>query len=586
MTHLHNLRNASILKWVSSNIAQNHLRTPLQPIGSSPNSHAIGLYSTKTALEAENPENSDITSTSSGKNGGGISRVIRKEAQAALLEYLHCTRGLQFMDAENMSKNSPQFLNKLLRSVDGEIDNEIGGLISRYLRYHPINEFEPFFESLGLKPSEYIPRLPRNLMFLTDDGLLLHNYTVLCSYGVSRSKIGKIYKEATEVFRYDFEVLLSKLQAYEELGLSQFALVKFIVCSPYILVGDVNVPFVKVLEKLKSLGFETYWIERNLSEENIYSWSRMLEVLRLFNGMGCSNMQLVELLGQHPDILFENSGETTLLLIGFLLKFGSTRSQICSMFLQFPQIQIMQFVLNLRKCVLVLNEIEMEVAEIQKIVCSHPLLLGSCALKSTNSLLSYLKIGKKRLSRYIQENPEALKKWVLGRRVDPLPDSEEDSKGKRIKFLLDIGFVENSNKMKEALKLFRGKGGELQDRFDCIVNAGLNRQDVCKVIKVSPQILNQKRDVLQMKIDVLVNHLGYPVSSLVNFPSYLSYTTQRVKLRVFMYNWLTGQGTISPTLALSTVVAMAEKTFVSQYVNHHPCGPQVWQELKGKMYSL
>ncbi|XP_004306220.1 PREDICTED: uncharacterized protein LOC101302386 [Fragaria vesca subsp. vesca] len=579
MTYLHKLNNASILKWVSSNIAQNHLRpsrTPLQPIGYFLSSYTIELYNTKTSFKAEKPEMLDITSTSTGRNGGGTSRVILKEAQAALLEYLHCTRGFQFMDAENMSKNSPQFLNKLLRSIDGKIDKDIGGLISRYLRYHPINEFEPFFESLGLKPSEYIPHLPCNLMFLADDGLLLHNYTVLSSYGVARSKIGKIFKEAREVFRYDFEVLLSKLQAYEELGLSQFALVKFIVCSPYILVGDVNVPFVKLLEKLKCLGFKTHWIERNLSEDNSYSWSRILEVLRLFDEMGCSNKQLVELLGQHPDILFESSGERTLSLIGFLLKFGSTRSQICSMFLQFPQIQIVQFVLNLRKCVLVLNEIEMEVAEIQKIVCSHPLLLGLCALKSTNSLLSYLKIGKKRLSRYIQENPEALKKWVLGRRVEPLPDSEEDSKGKRVKFLLDVGFVANSNKMEVALKLFRGKGGELQDRFNCLVNAGLNRQDVCDMIKVSPQILNQQRDVLQMKIDVLVNHLGYPVSSLVNFPSYLSYTTQRVKLRVFMYNWLRGQGTISPTLALSTVVAMAEKQFLSQYVNHHPCGPQVW----------
>jgi hypothetical protein len=196
-----------------------------------------------------------------------------------------------------------------------------------------------------------------------------------------------------------------------------------------------------------------------------------------------------------------------------------------------------------------------------------------------------LKIGKKRLSRYIQENPEALKNWVLGRRVEPLPNSEEDSKGQRTKFLLDVGFVENSKKMKDALKLFRGKGGELQDRFDCIVNAGLNRQDVCEMIKLSPQILNQKKDVLQMKMDVLVNQLGYPISSLVNFPSYLSYTTQRVKLRVFMYNWLKGQGTMCPSLALSTVVAMVEKKFVSQYVNQHPCGPQVWQELKGKIYS-
>ncbi|KAL6138152.1 hypothetical protein ACLB2K_063438 [Fragaria x ananassa] len=589
MIHLRKLNNASILKWVSSNIAQNHLRpsrTPLQPIGYFLSSYTIELYNTKTSFKTEKPEMLDITSTSTGRNGGGTSRVILKEAQAALLEYLHCTRGFQFMDAENMSKNSPQFLNKLLRSIDGKLDKDIGGLLSRYLRYHPINEFEPFFESLGLKPSEYIPHLPCNLMFLADDGLLLHNYTVLSSYGVARIKIGKIFKEAREVFRYDFEVLLSKLQAYEELGLSQFALVKFIVCSPCILVGDVNVPFVKLLEKLKCLGFKTHWIERNLSEDNSYSWNRILEVLRLFNEMGCSNKQLVELLGQHPDILFESSGERTLSLIGFLLKFGSTRSQICSMFLQFPQIQIVQFVLNLRKCVLVLNEIEMEVAEIQKIVCSHPLLLGSCALKSTNSLLSYLKIGKKRLSRYIQENPEALKKWVLGRRVEPLPDSEEDSKGKRVKFLLDVGFVENSNKMEVALKLFRGKGGELQDRFNCLVNAGLNRQDVCDMIKVSPQILNQQRDVLQMKIDVLVNHLGYPVSSLVNFPSYLSYTTQRVKLRVFMYNWLRGQGTISPTLALSTVIAMAEKQFLSQYVNHHPCGPQVWHELKSKLYYV
>ncbi|XP_050383237.1 transcription termination factor MTEF18, mitochondrial-like [Argentina anserina] len=579
MIHLHKLRNSSILKWVSSDIAHKHLRysrTPLQPFGSFPSSHTIWLYSTKTSFEVENTEKLETTS---------ISRAMLKEAQAALLEYLHYTRGLQFLDAENMSKNSPQFLDKLLRSVDGKIDKEIGGLISRYLRYHPINEFEPFLESLGLKPSEYIPQLPRNLMFLADDVLLLHNYSVLCTYGVARNKMGKIYKEAKEVFQYDLEVLLSKLQAYEEVGLSQFNLVKFIVCSPCILVGDVNLPFVRVLVKLKSLGLETHWIEMNLSEDNSYNWSQMLEVLRLFDEVGCSNEELVELLGQHPDILFESSGRTTLSLIGFLLKFGSTRSQICSMFLQFPQIRIVQFVLNLRKCVLVLNEIEMEVAEIEKIVCSHSVLLGSCALKSTNSLLSCLNIGKKRLCRYIQENPEVLKKWVLGRRVEPLPDSEEDSKEKRIKFLFDVGFVEKSNKMNVALKLFRGKGRELQDRFDCIVNAGLSRQDVCEMIKVSPQILNQQRTVLQMKIDVLVNHLGYPVSTLVNFPSYLSYTTQRVKLRVFMYNWLSDQGTISPTLALSTVVAMVEKQFISQYVIHHPCGPQVWHELKSKLYS-
>ncbi|BBH07433.1 Mitochondrial transcription termination factor family protein, partial [Prunus dulcis] len=491
MTRLQKLTTASVLKWVSSSFAENHLRlsrTPLKPIF--PNAQTLRLYSSRRGLETENSVNLENTLTSNGENAARISRVIIKEAQAALLDYLHCTRGLQFMDAENMSKNSPHFLEKLLRRVDNENEDEVGWSIARYLRYHPINEFEPFFESLGLKPSEYVPYLPRSLMFLTDDGLLLHNYTVLCRYGIARNKIGKIYKEAIEVFQYDFEVLPSKLQAYEELGISQSALIKFIVASPYLLIGDVNAAFVEVLEILKSSGFETCWIEENLLEEHSYNWSRMLEVLHWFSEKGCSDEQL---------------------------------------------------------------GIEMEVAEIGKIIRSHPLLLGSIAIKKTNTLLTGLNVGKKRLSRYIQENPEELKNLVLGRRVEPLPAAKEDQKSKaqKLEFLLDKGFVENSNKMKAALKVFRGKGTELKERFDCIVNAGLDRKDVCKMIEVSPQILNLKKGVIEKKIDFLVNHLGHPVSSLASFPSYLSYRTERVKFRV--------------------------------YVNHHPTGPQVWKDFKSDM---
>ncbi|XP_021800709.1 transcription termination factor MTEF18, mitochondrial-like isoform X3 [Prunus avium] len=493
MTHLQKLRVASILKWVSLNFYENHLRsstTPFQPIGSFSNAQSPRLYRTKRASEDKDSENVDKPSTGNEKNAGQISSSIKKEAQAALLDYLHGTRGVQFMDAENMSKNSPHFLDKLLKQVDSEKEilmkknneKEIGREISRFLRYHPINEFEPFFESLGLKPSEYFPLLPRSLMFLTDDQLLVHNYTVLCHYGIARNKIGKIYKEATEVFQYDFEVLLSKLKAYEKLGLSQPTLIKFFVASPYLLIGDVNVEFVKALENLKSIGFETNWIEGNLSADSSYNWSQMLEVLRLFSEMGCSNEHLGELIGQHPYILFEGSGGNTISLIGLLLKFGSTKSQLCSMFLQFPPIPVVKFVSNLRQCILFLNEIEMKVSEIGKIVHSHPLLLGSISLKKANSLLNTLKTGKTRLCRYIQENPQELKNWVLGKRVDPFPGSGENriSKTQKTKFLLDIGFVDNSNKMKKAL---RGKGGELQERFDCIVKAGLSQEDVCEMIK-------------------------------------------------------------------------------------------------------
>ncbi|KAL4606934.1 hypothetical protein ACB092_09G139300 [Castanea dentata] len=578
MTHLAKLRIPSILKWVSSNISENHLGSSKWTLWQSrtfPVAQNPRYSSTKRTVQTENCELLDETSSANCKKVVKFSLATRKAAQAALLDYLHSTRSIQFVDAENMSKNSPHFLEKLLKRVENEGD--IGRAISRFLRYHPINEFEPFFESMGLKPSEYDPILPRNLMFLSDDDLLLENYHVLCNYGIARKKIGMIYKEAKEVFRYDSGVLSSKLKAYEELGLSQSTMIKFIVYSPYLLIGNVNLEFVQVLEKLKSFGMEISWIEQNLLEGITYNWRQMLELLCMFRKMGCSEEQLARLIIEHPGIIFEGSGDRTLSLIGFILKFGSTVDQMRLLFLQFPQIQVGKFVLNLRQCILFLNEIEMEVTEVGKIVCTHALLLGSCTLKKTNSLLANLNVGKKRLRKLVLENPQELKSWVLGTKVEPLPESGEELKSKlqKSKFLLNLGFAENSEQMKSAIKVFRGNGVELQERFDCIVKAGLNQKDVSGMIKVSPQILNQKKDVIQMKIDFFVNDLGYPLSSLVKFPSCLSYTMQRVELRLSMYNWLKDQGAVDPKLALSTIIASSEKLFEEQYINHHPSGPQV-----------
>lgn len=585
MNHFAKPRALCIIQWVSSDIGETQLGSSKLPFWLS-RAFIIGpnarYYRTKITVHAETFESLDEASSAKNKNVAKFSRATRKEAQAALLDYLHSTRSIQFMDAENMSKNSPHFLEKLLKRVENEQD--IGRSITRLLRYHPINEFEPFFESLGLRPGEYAPLLPRGLLFLGDDDLLLENYRVLCNYGIARNQIGKIYKKAKEIFQDDYGVLSSKLQAYKELGLSRTTVAKFVIKSPDLLIGNVNVEFVQVLEKLKSFGIDISWIEGHLLEGSTNKWSQMLGLLCLFSEMGCSEEQLAVLITKHPELLFDGSGDRTLSLIGFLLKFGSRLDQICSMFLQFPQIEVGKFLLNLRQCFLFLNEIEMEAVEIGKIVCSNALLLGSCTLKKTNSLLSNLNIGKKRLCKFIQENPQQLSNWVLGKRVQPLP-REEKSHIEKSKFLLKVGFVENSDKMKAAFKVFRGKGAELQERFDCIVKAGLNQQDVSQMIKVSPQILNQTKDVIQMKIDFLTNDSGYPISALVSFPGCLAYTKQRVKLRLSMYYWLKHQGIVDPKLALSTIVASSEKMFVSQYVNSHPSGPQVWQDLKKKIDS-
>ncbi|KAJ0027421.1 hypothetical protein Pint_36555 [Pistacia integerrima] len=488
------------------------------------------------------------------KNSGGkiFLTILALWLQAALLEYLHLTRNLQFLDAENMSKNSPYFVEKLLKWLDEELD--LKEIISRFLRYHPINEFEPFFESIGLKPSEYSPFLPRNLMFLSDDDLLLENYYVLCNYGVERKNIGKIYKEARDIFRYDFGVLSLKLQAYGKLGLSQSNIGKVIVCSPYILIGDLNMEFVKVLETLKSIGVKFSLMEEHLMEQNSYNWSKMLRLLSLFSEMGLSEEQLVRL-----------------------------------MFLQVPQIPVECFFTNLKECFKFFFEIDMEMDEIGKIFRSHSMLLGTCTLMKTSSIFHFLNVGKTRLCEYIQGNPNNLKNLVRGSKVERLPNARgrERRLMLRAKLLEDVGFglIQNPSEMERTVEAMRGRGEELQQRFDCIVNAGLDRKDVCEMIRLSPRILSHKKEVLEAKIDFLLHDLGYPISCLLSFPSYLHYAMERIKLRLMMYNWLTEQGKVESMFSLKILVELSNKRFMQRFVNQHPEGPRVWQELKKQIYS-
>lgn len=522
------------------------------------------------------------------KNGGDFfgngkkARALREQAQAALIEYFHLTRSFRIMDAENMSKNAPQFFDRLMKKVDIE-DGKIKHSMARFLRYHPVNEFEPFFESIGLKDYEYLQFLPRNLMFLADDELLLENYYVLCNYGVERNRIGKIFKEASEVFQYDYGALQPNLQSFEDLGLKQSLVAKIVASSPHLLKGNVG-EFVEFLEKLKKVGIEYDWLQEHIWEEDSYNWKCMLQLMGLFCKSGWSEKQVGELFRRHPDLLLKCSGRITFSLIGLLFKLGSTLTDAQNLFLQFPQISVLKFAYNLHNSYNFLVEIDMSAQDIGQIVCSYPVLLGSVELKKVKSILSLLCCGKSKLCQMIKDDPFTLEGWVLGKRVDPLKNVKRAVQVKILKtqFLVSLGFEENSKDMEKALKMLRGKGVELQQRFDCLVNNGLSQEEAIKMVKSSPQILNQTSDVIETKIRFFVHDLGYRVSDLLTHPKTLSYTIQRLKLRLLMYQWLKDQRAVRPNLSLSTLLCSSDEEYIRSYVTPHAKGPAFWKSLNNK----
>ncbi|XP_068647839.1 transcription termination factor MTEF18, mitochondrial-like [Aristolochia californica] len=518
--------------------------------------------------------------TSDPNTGTRISRVARNEAQNALFDYLHSTRSFQFTDAEHISKNSPTFLQGLLSEVENEQD--IGWSLSRYFRYNPINEFEPFFESLGLKPSEILPLLPRRFMFLSDDDLMLQNFHVLCNYGVPRSKIGKMFKEAMEIFKYEYGVLSSKLQAYELLGLSKQAVIKLVTCCPTLLIGGVNQDFVGVLEELMVSDSERDWIAECLSVKNTYHWNRMLRLLVFLKEMGCSKTDLGKLIRNSPGFLFDDSGNKIYVLVALLMKLGLKTNEMLSLLLQYPHILAGKFAQNLWSAVHFLFEIGMETEEITKIVQTYPQVLGSCSLNKPRGVLTRLKMRRDELCDIIKKDPNQLSTIASRSKRKPLQDAGDNRLHllEKTSFLLKLGFVENSDEMVRALKQFRGRGDQLQERFDCLVDAGLDYHVVSSMIREAPSVLNQSRDVIENKIYFLEKHLGYPLQSVVTFPTYLCYDIERIRLRFSMFRWLKEKGVVKQPIALSTILACSETRFVRYQVSLHPEGPQEWERLK------
>ncbi|XP_057783234.1 transcription termination factor MTEF18, mitochondrial-like [Salvia miltiorrhiza] len=572
------IRAPHLLKWVSLLCAHSNFTSSkfsLYVSGSHNLAQKVRSYGTESSIDLKN----GVDFGGSGKKG----RAVRAEAQSALVEYFHLTRSFRIMDAENMSKNAPEFFNRLMKRVVIDDDSKIKHSVTRFLRYHPVNEFEPFFESIGLRHSEYAQYLPRNLMFLADDELLLENYYVLCNYGIERNRIGKIFKEANEVFRYDYGSLQPKLRYFENLGLRQSIVAKIVAASPNLLRGNVG-EFVEFLEMLKKVEIEYEWLLEHIREEDSYDWKCMLQLMCLFCKSGWSMKQVGELFKHHPDLLLECSGRITFGIIGLLLKFGATMSDVHALFLQFPQIPVLKFTKNLHNSYIFLSEIDMAAQDIGKIVCSNPALLGSIELKKVKSILSLLSCGKNKLCQMVNDDPFTLEAWVLGRRVEPLDTRKRAVKNLalRTEFLLSLGFKENSKDMEKALKALRGRGEELQERFNCLVNNGVSCEEAIKMVRISPQVLNQTRDVIETKIRLFFDELGYQASDLLTHPKILSYTIKRVTLRLLTYRWLKDQGAARPGLSLSTLLATSDEEFIKTYVTPHAGGPEFWKSLNKK----
>uniref|UniRef100_A0A9I9DPS1 Uncharacterized protein n=1 Tax=Cucumis melo TaxID=3656 RepID=A0A9I9DPS1_CUCME len=356
--------------------------------------------------------------------------------------------------------------------------------------------------------------------------------------------------------------------------------IKLVSCCPSLLIDQISIEFFKVLERLSRLGIEKDWIGGYISCESTYYWNRMVDTMDFLVKVGYTEIQMHNLFKFKSPLLFEDCGKKVYVLFGRLVKLGFKKDEVYSIFKQNPEILSEKSIKSIQKAVDFLLDIGLGREYILCIVTQNILLLGSCTLKIPKTVFKELKVGKQGLCLIIRDDPSKL--FTLASKLKPKTVEQASCQYlEKTTFLLKLGYHENSKEMAKALKQFRGRGDQLQERFDCLVKAGLDCIALKDIIRRAPMVLNQSKDVLQEKIVYLRNCLGYPLNTIMTFPAYLGYNKEKISARFSMYRWLRDKGAAKPNLSLSTILACSDARFVKYFVNVHTEGPSSkWDSFK------
>ncbi|AED95206.1 mitochondrial transcription termination factor-related / mTERF-like protein [Arabidopsis thaliana] len=410
---------------------------------------------------------------------------------------------------------------------------------------------------------------------------MFENFHVLCYYGIPRDKIGRLYKEAREIFVYENGVLASKLEPYEILVLRKAIVIKLVTCCPLLLVGGIDCEFVSVVNKLKGLNLGCDWLARYLSVRKTYNWRRILETMELLEKVGFKEKKLSNLLKAYPDLVGETSGNKAYIMFEKFHKVGLQMNEIDKLLIDNSEMLLEKSVKRILEALKFLKCIRIEKQFVVRFLQCHMKHICSSSLLVPRAVWNRLKIRRDELCQIIKEEPLRLFSIASKTNKGRIElDSLDSRNAEKTTFLLKLGYVENSDEMVRALKKFQGRGDELQERFDCFVKAGLDYNVVSQLVKRAPHILNRPKDIIEKKIIMLIDYLVYPIESVIESPTYLCYSMKRIHQRFTMYIWLRERDAVIPRLTLGTVVGISNTLIVPYFVNTHPEGPATWENIK------
>ncbi|PRQ57298.1 putative transcription regulator mTERF family [Rosa chinensis] len=511
------------------------------------------------------------------------------QAQKVLTDYLHTTRSLPYTYAEHISKNALFSLANLVKKVPYSAPN-FPRSFQRFLRYHPINEFEFFFESIGIEYSQVSEFLPTNTFFFSEDETVLDAACVLSGFGFPWKMLGKLYREEHCIFRESSEELKARLCGFKEYGWSNLSVVGMCLAFPRLLRvdGELGGEVVALMDDLKRVFVELDIA--NCVEGNVDTWYEVCRTVRVFYDLGIEKGKVGELLGRKKDIFLQHPEEVLVRKANYFCRLGVRKEDVGLLLLQRPEVLNLELEKTVISTLGLLKHLGLNENELKEVSQKYPYAMGRNKMVNVPHLMRALDLHEWFFTR-IKNEHQLLANYVLS-------DSDEEhmkkefSNGleqfqscktplhamKKLNFMHGIGFGENPLTLK-VLARIHGRSSELQKRFDILLNAGLEFSQLCLIISTAPKILNQNPEYLEEKVNFLCGEMKSSLEYLNVFPAFLCFDLEnRIKPRYRFFAWLKEKGLHPESYSFATMIATSEKRFVAQAFTIHPAAPKHWFE--------
>lgn len=406
--------------------------------------------------------------------------------------------------------------------------------------------------------------------------------------------LGELYRKEASVFGKDPDELNEMLRVFTGFGFSNVAIIGICMVFPHVFGGDPELSgeISALFDDLRRV-FVDYDL-LGCGEQNVNAYIEVCRKIRVFYDLGCQKGKMVELIGRNKNVFVRCPEEVLVNKIEFFLRLGVDKSDVGMLVLERPE--ILDF--NLEETVIsvlgFLKHFGMSINELKYIAKEFPYVLGRNKMVNLPYIMRALDKHEWFFNEMRTGNHHLLCTYAIGNSTEDLNEDYQGGLDKilssrtpihgqsKLSFLHSIGFGENTLTLKVLVHL-HGTSTELQERFDCLLCTGIRFSKLCKMLRLSPKILNQKPEILEQKMKFLCEDKGSLWKYLDVFPAFLCYDLEkRIKPRYRFHIWLTEKGLCAKQYSLASMIATSEKNFVARVYGIHPAAPKHWFECFSK----